>query len=237
MRKFYADVKNIKPIAQIPENANKVWENEKFSLYYTYDPSKGKVVWIMVNKTKERQYVSLLRGASLMINGVSDAVPPYCFGDAFAEIYFANGLSSFITSLLDIPLYSLAVLKDTINGTLRIAFVFQIPAEGIIEVPEYGFVGLQSVNGKILDAKAENINMYAVIYDYVEVAEYEQEAGVQVSAPPDPYAVYAYLFNVNDVGYPVTQRVIFEIPQEDINVARSLIKDVKGFFDKLKKMF
>ena len=37
------------------------------------------------------------------------------------------------------------------------------------------------------------------------------------------------------MGYPITRRVIFEIPEEDVNTAKSIIKDLKGIFSMLKK--
>jgi len=233
MRKLHADVKGIKPLASIPQGASKLWESNELALYYTYDANQGEITWIMVNKTNQVMYACLLRGATLNINGRTVTVPNYLFGDAFAEVYFANGLSSYINSLQDVQLYSLAIVND--GNKMQVAFVFQLPPNGVVQVPEYGFVGLQSVQGNLVTATPGKDNLYAIIYDYMEILEYENEAGVSVTAPPDPYAVFSYSFNVIEMGYPITRRVIFEIPEEDVNTAKSMIKDLKGIFNTLKK--
>jgi len=232
MRRLHADLKNIRPLAQVPNDAQLLYQDSKVALYYTYDYYQGQVTWIMVNKTNTTLYVSLLRGASLNINGQNATVPSYVFGNAFAEVYFANGLSSYINDLNNIPLYSLAVLKSP-SGQTIVGFVFALPPNSVVSAPEYGFVGLQSLNGQLLEVTPENDNLYAIIYDFVEIMEYEQEAGVQVQAPPDPYAVYSYQFSISDIGTIVTPRVIFKVPQSDVNVITGLINDIKKFFHKL----
>jgi len=232
MRRFHADLKNVRPLAQVPYDAQLLYQDSKVALYYTYDYYQGQVTWIMVNKTNTTLYVSLLRGAELNIDGQNATVPSYIFGNAFSEVYFANGLSSYINDLNNIPLYSLAVLK-TPSGQTIIGFVFALPPNSVISAPEYGFVGLQSLNGQLLEVTPENDNLYVIIYDYAEIMEYEQEAGVQVQAPPDPYAIYSYQFNISDVGTVITPRVIFKVPQGDVNVITGLINDIKKFFHKL----
>jgi len=232
MRRLHADLKNIRPLAQVPDDAQLLYQDSKVALYYTYDYYQGQVTWIMVNKTNTTLYVSLLRGASLNINGQNATVPSYVFGNAFAEVYFANGLSSYINDLNNIPLYSLAVLKSP-SGQTIVGFVFALPPNSVVSAPEYGFVGLQSLNGQLLEVTPENDNLYAIIYDFVEIMEYEQEAGVQVQAPPDPYAVYSYQFSISDIGTVVTPRVIFKVPQSDVNAITGLINDIKKFFHKL----
>jgi len=232
MRRLHADLKNIRPLAQVPNDAQLLYQDSEVALYYTYDYYQGQVTWIMVNKTDTTLYVSLLRGASLNINGQNATVPSYVFGNAFAEVYFANGLSSYINDLNNIPLYSLAVLKSP-SGQTIVGFVFALPPNSVVSAPEYGFIGLQSLNGQLLEVTPENDNLYAIIYDFVEIMEYEQEAGVQVQAPPDPYAVYSYQFSISDIGTIVTPRVIFKVPQSDVNVITGLINDIKKFFHKL----
>jgi len=232
MRRVYAKVKDIQPISEIPPNANKLWENDSFAVYYIYDIYASEVQWILVNKTYDKKYVSLLRGAVLEIHGQTYAVPKYVFGNAYADVYFANSLSSYVNNLNEVPLYSLAVLKSP-SGQSIVGFVFALPPKGILIVPEYGFVGLKSIEAELLEVKPENLNLYVVIYDYAEVLEYEQESGVQVQAPPDPYAVFSYQFRIDNVGTIVTPRVILEIPQSDVNFVVTLIDDIKKFFHKL----
>ena len=112
MRKLRASVKDIKPLSEIPPNATLLWENDSFAVYYIYDIYASEVQWVLVNKTYDTKYVSLLRGAVLEIQGQTYSIPEYIFGNAFADVYFANDLSSYISNLNDIPLYSLAVLKS-----------------------------------------------------------------------------------------------------------------------------
>ena len=236
MRKIYANVKEIRVDTSIPQNAQLLWQNDNLALYYTYDSSQGQVNWIMQNKTTDTKLVSLLRGAELNLNNQIYVIPDYIFGNAFAEVYFANGLSTFITDLNNIPLYSLAILTNE-NDQKTIGFVFQIPANSVIIAPEYGFNGLQSINGQLLEVEAVNYNLFAIVYDFLEIIEYEQEAGIQVNYPPDPYAIQSYKFLIDNLGNIMTQRLILEIPQSDINTVKSLVKDIQKVIDKLKKIF
>ncbi|CAJ31551.1 conserved hypothetical protein [Betalipothrixvirus acidiani] len=232
MRHLRADVKLTKVVENIPQGATKLWENDSLALYYLYNPNQCEVIWIFVNKTSERKLVSLLRGAVLNINGQQYAVPQYIFGNAFADVYFANGASSYINDLNNIPLYSLAILKPP-SGRYTVGFVFSLPPNSVICVPEYGFVNLVSLSGRLIEVKPGSINLYAIIYDYAEVVEYEQEARTVVSAPPDPYAVFSYYFDIDDVGTIVTPRVILVIPQSDVTV----VSDIINFFKKIAKWF
>jgi len=232
MRKLRALVKEIKPLSEIPPNATLLWENDKFAVYYIYDLYASEVQWVLVNKTYETKYVSLLRGAVLEIQGQIYAIPKYIFGEAYADVYFANGLSSYISDLNQVSLYSLAILKSP-SGRSVIGFVFVLPPKGILIVPEYGFVGLQSLEAELLEVKPESLNLYAIIYDYAEIIEYEEESGMQVQAPPDPYAVFSYQFKVNEIGTVMTPRVILEIPESDVSTITSIINDIRKFFHML----
>jgi len=236
MRKLHADIEQIRINTSIPQNAQLLWQNDKLALYYTYDSSQGRVDWIMQNKTNSPILVSLLRGAELNINGQIYTIPDYLFGNAFAEVYFANNLSNFITDLNNIPLYSLAIVSNN-DGVRTIAFVFQIPQNSMIIAPEYGFTGLQSLNGELLQARPINQNLFVVVYDFSEIVEYEYQTGINVNYPPDPYMVQSYEFLVNNLGEIITQRLILELPESDINTVNSLIKDIEKIIDKLKKIF
>lgn len=233
MRHLRADVSKIKPLSEIPSGSNELWQNDQFALYYTYDPTQGEVNWILVNKLNQTKYVSLLRGAELIYNNNAITVPTYIFGNAFADVYFANSLSTYISDLNNVPLYSLAVLKDS-SGKSIVGFVFPLPPNGVVSVPEYGFMNLQKLTGQLLEVYPENLNLYAIIYDYAEVIEYEQEAGVVVKSPPDPYAVFSYQFSVPTMGTVVTPRIIIEIPHSDVNAVNTLISDFKKFVSSIK---
>jgi len=232
MRKLRASVKDIQPLAEIPPNAELLWENDKFAIYYVYDIYDHGVQWILVNKTYDKKYVSLLRGAILYIQGQTYAIPKYVFGNAFADVYFGNGLSSYINNLNDVPLYSLAVLNSP-SGQSIVGFVFALPPKGIVIVPEYGFVGLQKLEAELLEVNPDNSNLYVLLYDYAEILEYEEEAGVPVRSPPDPYAVFSYQFKIDDIGNVMTPRTIIEIPQTDVKFVTSIIDDVKKLFRRL----
>ena len=236
MRKIYANVKQIRVSTSIPKNANLLWQNDKLALYYTYDPSQGEVDWIMQNNSNSSILVSLLRDAELNINGQTYTIPDYLFGNAFAEVYFANNLSNFITDLNNIPLYSLAIVGNN-YGTRTIAFVFQIPPNSIIIAPEYGFNGLQNIDGQLLEANPINQNLFGIIYDFSEIIEYEYQTGINVNYPPDPYIVQSYQFLIDNLGQIMTQRLILEIPESDINTVKSLVSDFQKVIDKLKKIF
>ena len=222
------------PQVSQPNQGTELWTNGELKLSYTYDQSQGRVYWIMQNLTDKVQYVTLLRGATLDIKGETGIIPNYLFGDAFAEVYFANSLSGYITDLNNVPLYSLAFVS--IYGhpfSTRVAFVFQLPPNGTVVAPEYGFVNLKDITGELVPVIPGNAFNFIVIYDYAEIFEYEQEAGVNVHAPPDPYVVYSYLFKTDNLGYPVTPRTIIPISKEDTNI----ISDIVGFLNKLKKLF
>ena len=236
MRKIYANVKQIRTYTSIRQNDKLLWQNDELALYYNYDPKEGKVEWVMQNKTNSPKLVTLLRSAELNINGQTYTIPNYLFGNAFAEVYFANDLSNFIIDLNNIPLYSLAIIKNN-DGVRTIAFVFQIPPNSVIIAPEYGFTGLQSLNGELLDATPINENLFGIIYDFSEIIEYEYQTGINVNYPPDPYTVQSYQFLIDDLGQIMTQRLILEIPESDINTVKSLVTDIQKIINKLKKIF
>jgi len=236
VRKIYADIKQIKLDTSVPQNANLLWQNDKLALYYTYDQSQGRVDWIMQNKTGSPVLVSLLRGGILSENGQMFTIPEYLFGNAFAEVYFANDLSTFITNLQNIPLYSLAIVRNKYYDR-TIAFVFQIPANSVIIAPEYGFRGLQSLFGELLEVTPVNQNLFGIVYDFAEIIEYEYESGIYVNYPPDPYIVQSFEFLIDKLGEIITPRLILEIPETDINVIKNLVKDIQKIIDKLKKIF
>jgi len=236
MRIFHADISEIKVDKSVPQNANLLWQNDKLALYYVYDASQGRVDWIMQNKTNSTILVSLLRGAILSENGQLFTIPEYLFGNAFAEVYFANNLSNFITNLQNIPLFSLAIVRNKYYDR-TIAFVFQIPANSVIIAPEYGFRGLQSLFGELLEVTPVNQNLFAIIYDFAEIVEYEYQSGILVNYPPDPYMVQSFEFLVDKLGEIVTPRLILEIPETDINVIKNLVKDIQKIIDRLKKIF
>jgi len=236
MRKLHTYPQQIKIDTTIPQNANLLWQNDKLALYYTYDSKEDEVNWIMQNKTNSLVLVSLLRGAVLSINGQTYTIPNYLFGTALAEVYFANDVSNFITDLNNIPLYSLAIVKNN-NEVRTIAFVFQIPANSVIIAPEYGFTGLQSLSGELLEVTPINQNLFTIVYDFAEIVEYEYQSGIYVNYPPDPYVVQSYQFLVNNLGQIVTPRLILELPESDVYTVKSLMKDIEKIVDKLKKIF
>jgi len=236
MRKLRALVKEIKPLSEIPPNATLLWENNNFAVYYIYDLYAGEVQWVLVNKTYEKKYVSLLRGAILEIQGQTYAIPMYIFGNAYADVYFGNGLSSYISDLNHVPLYSLAILKSP-SGQSIVGFVFALPPKGVVITSEYGFIGLKSIEAELLEVIPENLNMYLIFYDHNEVISYEDASGVKVQAPPNPYTVLSFQFKIDNIGTIMTHRMILEIPleipQSYVDVITTIVNDIKNFFRKL----
>ncbi|ARM76918.1 hypothetical protein [Acidianus manzaensis] len=207
----------IKPLAESSSTSeiksSTLYSKSGLTLKYQYiGGSEGQVNWIMENNNDKKIDVILIRGAMLNINGESISVPKYVFGDAYAEVYYANHLSTFIQSVNDIPLYSLAILKN--NDNKQIGFVFSIPPKSSISVPEYGFVGLVSLQGELYSASAGTLNLYTVFYDYTEIQDYENESGTTVSAPPDPYTVYSIYFDVEQLGDPIIPRYIISMSND-----------------------
>ena len=200
-------------------NAQQLSNNNGLVLKYQLCPC-GEVIWIMENTTNQDQYVILLRGATFQ----QGEVPQYIFGDAFAEIYYANGLSQFITSLDNIPLYSLAIIQY--GNNYYIGFVFYLKANSTLYVPEYGFNNVQSLTGQLIPVQPQGNNLFVIVYDYSEKFYYEQESGVNVNMPPDPYAVQSYLFTAinppNTQPWNPTWRVIFQLPNSLVNTVNDL---------------
>jgi len=232
MNKLYVKVEDIKSLSQVPSNATLLWENDKFAVYYIYDNYSGEVQWILVNKTYEKKYVSLLRGAVMKNHGQTYVAPKYILGNAYADVYFGSHMSYYISNLDEVNIHALGILK-TPSGQTTVGAVFMLPPKGMVIAPEYGFIGLQSLEAEILEVIPENLNMYIIYYDYNEVVSYENASGVRVQAPPDPYAVFSYQFKIDNVGTIMTHRFILEIPLGFLNVITTAVNDIKNFFHKL----
>jgi hypothetical protein len=200
-------------------NSQTLSNNNGLILKYKLCPC-GEVIWIMCNTTDQDQYVILLRGATFP----EGKVPMYIFGDAFAEVYHANGLSQFITSLTNIPVYSLAIIQY--SNSYYIGFVFYIKAHSTLCVPEYGFINVQSLCGQLIPVQPQGDNLFVILYDYSEKLYYEEESGINVNMPPDPYAVQSYLFTAinppNITPWSATWRVIFQVPPNLVNTINKL---------------
>ena len=200
-------------------DAQQISDNNGLILKYKLYPN-GEVIWVMENTTNQDQYVILLRGATF----AEGTVPMYIFGDAFAEIYYANGLSQFITSLDNIPLYSLGIIQY--GNRYYIGFVFYLKAKSTLYVPEYGFNNVQSLSGQLIPVQPQGNDLFVILYNYTEKYWYEQESGINVNMPPDPYAVQSYLFTAinppNVQPWNPTWRVIFQLPNNLLNVINDL---------------
>lgn len=192
---------------------------------------EGKVIWVMDNPTSDDMFVSLYRGATLEEDGQTVTIPSYLFGNAFAEVYLANGLSGFVQNLRNIPSYTLAVVQS--NNTRQIAFVFRLPAYTMLKVPEYGFVNLKGISATLYPVKPIDYSMFSVLWDFDEVPEYIAESGVSVQSPSDPYAVQSYEFAVDHIGNVMTPRVVLPIPKSWV----ALGTDVASFLEKIESLF
>jgi len=233
MKKFYTKTKDIKPLSEIPPNSTLLWENDKFAVYYIYDIYNGEVQWVLVNKTYEKKFVSLLRGAVMENHGQTYVAPKYILGNAYADVYFGNHMSYYITDLNDVNIHALGILKSP-SGQRIVGAVFALPPKGVIVISEYGFIGLKSIEAELLEVIPENLNMYLIFYDHNEIISYEDASGVKVQAPPNPYTVLSFQFKIDNIGTIMTHRMILEIPleisQNFVDILTSIVHDIKKFF-------
>jgi len=219
MKKFHLRITN-KPF---------VTNNTKqgLSVSYTYNGGQyGEIIWHLENGTDQQKLVGLVRGATLNVNGNEEIIPPYLFGRAFGDVYFLLGASQFLNDLSSIPLYTLAVYNNDTIG-----FVFSIPPHSTLNVPEYGFIGLQSVTANLVPVKvaSSSPHMFISIYDYGEVLQYYLESGNNYGFLPDPYAFTSYIVEAQNIGVSFHERVILPIPQKWINFADEIINLFKHF--------
>ena len=139
-------------------------------------------------------------------------------------MYYANQLSQFITSLANISIYSLAVIQY--GNNYYIGFVFYIKAHSTLYVPEYGFNNVESITGMLIPVQPQGGNMFVILYNYSEKFYYEEESGINVNMPPDPYAVQSYLFTAinppNITPWNPTWRTIFQLPNSLVNAVNDL---------------
>ena len=193
--------------------------------------SEGEVIWNLINATKQVQYVALVRGATIKYNGNNVEIPPYLFGRAFGEVYFNVGLSTFgdDDNAFETP-YTLAVYNDNTIG-----FVFAIPPSSAIHVPEYGFVDLVSYNAYLLPVKLTTAKLFADIYDYSEVIQYESQTGINLGYLPDPIAFKSIVADApqDKLGYSFHERILLPIPEQWLETADTVAK----FIQKLKSLF
>ena len=110
--------------------------------------------------------------------------------------------------------------------------MFYLKAHSTLYVPEYGFNNVQSLTGMLIPVQPQGNDLFVILYNYTEKYWYEQESGINVNMPPDPYAVQSYLFtaiNPPDVQpWNPTWRVIFQLPNSLVNVINDLTKiDIK----------
>lgn len=188
----------------------------------------GEVIWKMINLTDKVQYVGLVRGAILQ----NASVPEYLFGRAFGDVYYLLGASEFIYDTNEIPLYSLAVY----NGN-TIGFVFQIPPKSVLNVPEYGFIGLQSYTARLVEVKFEPPRVWAIAYSPSEYLEYYSEAGVNYGALPPAYIVKSVLAKASNLGYSFHERIVLEIPNQWVEEGIKLGQEFENFISLLKRLF
>jgi len=189
----------------------------------------GEVIWNLTNSTDQTQYVGLVRGATLNINGQDVQIPEYLFGRAFAEVYFNVGLSQFGIEANDFANpYTLAVYNDNTIG-----FVFQLNPNTTIHVPEYGFTNLVSYTARLVPVKLGSVKLFLDFYDYAEVIHYENQSGVNLGYLPDPIAFKSMVVEAppNELGYSFGERVLFSIPEvllNPVSYVDSLIQKLKS---------
>jgi len=203
MRRLRANLLGVKRLYSVPAFAKKSLENEKFASYYIHYEKEGMVDWFIENKTDEDKYVSLYRGAVLK----DYTIPFHILGSEFAEVYFAKTDSSFINSLGDLRLHTLAVLDDGSHS--QIGVVFYLPPRGVIQIPELCYKDLEQLIGEVLEVKYAGLDFYLVFYDYTEITDY----GHEIFPPHDPYAVESLKFHIHKIGWIPTYRYIVPVKE------------------------
>jgi len=193
--------------------------------YKTYQD--GEVVWVMENTTDRDQYVILLRGAEFP----RYMIIPYIFGDAFADVYYANKISEFIKSPNDIPIYSLAIIQ--FKYSRHIGFIFHLKAKSMLRVPEYGYYMVESLTGQLIPVQPQGKRTFIIFYNSSEKYYYRKASGYNVHMPFNPYVIRSYLFtpiNQTDIEPPTpTQRVILQLP----NSLGNIFKKIKNNIEKI----
>jgi len=179
----------------------------------------GKMIWNLINGTNDLHYVGLIRGAELNVNGQIVKIPDYLFGRAFGDVYYLLGMSTYLTNLTDIPLYTLAVYNNETIG-----FVFALPPKSVVHVPEYGFTGLVSYNAKLIEVNPKELGTYVIIYSPEEYLLYYEELGQNLGVLPTVYMVNSYNVEAGYTGYGFHERVILKIPKSWLNFAVDLTR-------------
>jgi hypothetical protein len=133
---------------------------DEFTSYYIYYDKEGMIDWFIENKTNDDKYVVLYRGGIIKGMGMDVNIMFHILGSEFAEVYFARGESSFVSSLYDLRYQALAVLDDGSN--LQIGAVFYLPARSVIQIPELGYRGLYNINGEVLEVKCVGMDLYSI---------------------------------------------------------------------------
>jgi len=219
-------MKSIRPFKYFPysrkEDEIKLEETTegKLQVTATYVGGKeGKIVWNLINGTNSIQFVGLVRGADLSINGQLVKVPDYLFGRAFGDVYYLLGMSTYLTNLVDVPLYTLAVYNNETIG-----FVFALPPRTTVHVPEYGFIGLINYRAKLVEVKPKELATYVIIYSPEEYMMYYEELGQNLGILPTVYMVNTYNVESGSIGYGFHERIILKIPQSWISFAVDLTR-------------
>jgi hypothetical protein len=179
----------------------------------------GKIVWHLINGTNDVEFVGLVRGADLNVNGQIVRIADYLFGRAFGDVYYLLGMSTYLTNLTDVPLYTLAVYNNETIG-----FVFALPPKSVIHVPEYGLTGLVNYRAKLVEVKPKQLGTYVVIYSAEEYLMYYEQLWQNLGILPLVYMVHSYNVESGSIGYGFHERMILKVPQSWINFAVDLTR-------------
>jgi len=230
-RRLRALLHAVKIVDSVPKSAKKSMIYDEFASYYIYYDKEGMIDWFIENKTNDDKYVVLYRGGIIKGMGMKVNIAFHILGSEFAEIYFARGESSFVSSLYDLRYQALAVLDDGSN--LQIGAVFYLPARSVIQIPELGYKGLYDINGEVLEVKCVDMDLYSIFYDYTEVIDYRARYGNDIFPPHDPYTVASLKFSIKQIGHMMTRRYIVPVKElvhgraskaEIVNDLRTLLK-------------
>jgi len=150
------------------------------------------VNWIINNGTSQTKYFVIYRGATFP----NFTIGPYPFGNAYWVDYAGQiqgqTVSYPITSLNNIQPYSLGMINNSF-----IAFVFQVPPNSSLTVPEGGFSGATQLMYMLVEVTPDNLYPYIVFWQLQQYFDYVLQTGYSVVPVSYPYVASMYNFKTN----------------------------------------
>ena len=149
--------------------------------------SPDEVEWVINNPTDQTLYTGIWR------NG-------YIFGSAFTEVYIRNGLTKLWEDVNEVTSdqepYRIGLVSDPYYPTL--AFVFKVPPQSTLQIPEYGFSQQNPPQDYQLVPLTPGKKISVLVsYDPMLPFAYALQAGEPVLSMPSLYPLEVLTFNTN----------------------------------------